>query len=42
MHSYLSIEQLHVTFRRGPIRIEVLRDVSLDAGTPPPGPVLAR
>lgn len=29
MHSYLSIEQLHVTFRRGPIRSEVLRDVSL-------------
>src|SRR5512134_897574 len=29
MHPYLSIEKLEVTFSRGPIRSEVLRDVSL-------------
>ncbi len=29
MHPYLSIENLDVTFSRGPIRSEVLRDVSL-------------
>jgi nitrate/nitrite transport system ATP-binding protein len=29
MHPYLSIEKLDVTFSRGPIRSEVLRDVSL-------------
>ena len=29
MHPYLSIEKLDVTFSRGPIRSEVLRDISL-------------
>ena len=29
MHPYLSIEKLDVTFGRGPMRSEVLRDVSL-------------
>lgn len=32
MHPYLSIENLDVTFSRGPIRSEVLRDVSLRVG----------